>query len=132
MSEIMDDKRRERRVEEYNDITISVISRKKNLPKGKVFHNCSEDISASGTRICANSFFPVDTLLKMDIKLENTHQIITATGKVKWFKTIFENEWYEGGVEFVDTSGDMIKKLSDHIMSVLNSNSEDFYYSYIT
>ena len=132
MSEIMDERRRERRVEDFNDITMSLVSTGKGLPKGRVFHNCSEDISLSGVRIYANCFFPVNSLLRMDIKSENTQQIINTIGKVKWFKTVFEDEWYEGGVEFVSPSEEVMKKLSDHIAFVLISDSDDFYYSCMT
>lgn len=132
MSEIINEKRRERRVEEFNDITMSVISGEKNFLKRKVFYDCSGNISVSGARIYSDSYFPIDTLLKMDIKFENTRQMVTVTGKVKWFKTIFDDEWYEGGIEFVNIPYEMRKKLTNHIISLLCSNSEDFDYSYIT
>lgn len=128
----MVERRRDRRVDEFNDITMTVISCKNNLLKRKVFYSCSENISVSGVRIYSNDYFPVDTLLKMDMKLERTQQKITTMGKVKWFKTIFEDEWYEGGIEFVETPDCMIKKLSDHMTFLLRSNSEDIRYSCIT
>jgi hypothetical protein len=129
MFEIMDEKRRDRRVEDYADITMSVISNAEDLQQKNIFHNCSEDISLSGVRIYANNFFPVNSLLKMEIKFDNTRQMITTTGRIKWFKEIFEDEWYEGGVEFVVPSNEAIKKLSGHIYALLRLNSEDFYYS---
>jgi hypothetical protein len=42
-------------------------------------------------------------------------QMITVIGKVKWIKIIYEDEAYEAGVEFVNTSNDAIKKLQDYI-----------------
>jgi hypothetical protein len=42
-------------------------------------------------------------------------QKITAIGKVKWFKIIFEDEYYEAGVEFVDNPREVIQKIEDYV-----------------
>jgi hypothetical protein len=83
---------------------------------GKVIYNSSKDISVSGAKIQSNIFLPIDTLLKIDFKLKNLQQMITAMGKVKWIKIICEDECYDAGVEFVNTPGEAIQKLSDYIL----------------
>ena len=104
----MKEKRKAERLKEYNEITVSVISEEKNLPKEKIFYTLSKDISASGARIQSNSFLPIDTLLNIKVRLKNTPQMITALGKVKWIKSIFADEFFEAGLEFVNTSREMI------------------------
>ena len=111
----MEEKRRVKRLKEENEITITVISGGKNIPKEKIVYNYSKDISISGAKIQANIFLPVKTLLKIDFTLENLQQKITALGKVKWIKIIIENKYYEAGVEFVNTPLEAIKKLEDYI-----------------
>ena len=111
----MDEKRRAKRLEEENEITITIVSGGKKSPEEKIMYNQSKDISVLGAKIQANIFLPVDTLLKIDITLKTLHQRITAIGKVKWIKIIFEDESYEAGVEFVNTPSDAIKKLEDYI-----------------
>jgi hypothetical protein len=109
------EKRKAQRLKEEHEVTITIISDEKNLPKGKNIHEHSRDISASGTKIQGNILLPVDTLVNIDLTLESLHQKITALGKVKWIKIITEDDSYEAGVEFVDTPGEAIKKIEDYI-----------------
>ena len=111
----MDERRRVERLKEDNDITITIISGIKKDPKEKIIYHISNDISVNGARIQTNSFFPVDTLLKIDVTLKNPHQTITALGKIKWIKSLFGINSYEAGVEFVNTSSDTIRQLANYI-----------------
>ena len=112
---IMDEKRKAKRLQEESEITITIISYGGKPTKEKVIYNYSKDISASGARIHANIFLPIDTILKMDIKLKNLQQMITAMGKVRWIKIVCEDESYDAGVEFVHTPAEAIRKLTDYI-----------------
>ena len=100
----MEERRIVKRREEENEMTISVISGGKNLPKEKIIYTLSKDISVSGARIQSNSFLPVDTYLDIKVALKNPSQTITAFGKVKWIKDLFGGEFYEAGLEFASTS----------------------------
>ena len=112
----MEEKRIAPRLEEENEVTISVISKSKNLPKEKSIYNYSEDISASGAKIKTNILLPVDTLLKLDFTLETLQKQITAFGKMKWIKVIFkDNKLWNTGVELVNTPGEATKIIMDHI-----------------
>jgi hypothetical protein len=111
----MDEKRRERRLKDENEITIHIVPGGKKPLKEKFFYNYSKDISMSGARIQSHSFLPVDTHLMIEMKLKTLHQMITVLGKVKWIKNIFGEEFYEEGVEFVNTPDEAIKKLGDYI-----------------
>ena len=106
----MKEKRKTERLNEFNEITTTIISGEKN------FYNYSEDISVSGAKIRGNITLPVDTLLNIDFTLNNLQQKITSLGKIKWIKMIIENKYYEAGVEFVNTPLEVIKKLEDHIL----------------
>ena len=111
----MDEKRRATRLKEEIEITITIVSGGGNSPKEKVLYNYSKDISASGARIMANILLPVDTILRVDFQLKSLQQKITALGKVKWIKILFNDEFYEAGVEFVNTPGEAIHKIADYI-----------------
>ena len=109
------ERRKAERLDDFKEITIIIISGEKNLPKGKKITNYSENISVSGVKIRANILLPVDTILQIDFTLEILEKQITALGKVKWIKVIFEDSWYEAGVEFFDTPSEVIKKIEDYI-----------------
>ncbi|MGB5216826.1 MAG: PilZ domain-containing protein [Smithella sp.] len=111
----MNEKRHSVRLKEFNEITTTVISEETSLSQEPVFYNLSEDISLSGAKIRGNIFLPVDTILKIDFKLKNLRQKITATAKIKWIKSIFEDKWYEAGVEFINAQSEMIRNLDHYI-----------------
>ncbi len=111
----MEEKRRAKRLKHESEVTITIVAGGKRYPKGKVIYNTSKDISASGTKIQSNIFLPIDTLLRIDFKLKNIQQMISAMGKVKWIKIICEDESYDAGVEFVNTPKEAIQKIADYI-----------------
>jgi len=118
----MDEKRRERRIKDENEITVNIVSGGKNPLNEKFFYTYSKDISQSGARIQHHSFLPVDTPLQIEVALKNLHQIITTYGKVKWIRSLYADESFEAGVEFFNTPRDEIKKLADYISWKQNSN----------
>lgn len=115
---LMKSARKAERLDEENEIVITILSEITNIPKEKVIYNYSEDISMTGTRIQGNVLLPIDTFLKIDLVLKNLKQKITVFGKVKRNKVLVEGESYEAGVEFVDTPDESIKKLENYILSI--------------
>ena len=111
----MDEKRNAKRLQEESEVTLTIISLGGKPAKEKVIYNYSKDISASGAGIHANIFLPVDTVVKMDIKLKNLKHMITAMGKVKWIKIVYDDESYDAGVEFVHTPAEAIRQLADYV-----------------
>jgi hypothetical protein len=110
--------RKAQRLNEENEVSITILSEIANLPKEKIVYNYSEDISMTGTRIQGNVLLPIDTFLEIDLTLKNAKEKITVFGKVKRNKVLVEGSSYEAGVEFVDTPDDSIKKLEDYILSI--------------
>ena len=111
----MDERRRAQRLEEENEITITIVSGGEKPPKEKILYNYSKDISVSGARIQAHIFLPVDSLLRIEMTLKTLRQMITVLGKVKWIKVVFEDESYEAGLELFNTPSEAIKKLTEYI-----------------
>ncbi|MBN1470669.1 MAG: PilZ domain-containing protein [Syntrophaceae bacterium] len=103
------------RLEEGIDVTVSLISRKKNLSKEKVMYNSIKDFSASGVSIQTNVLFPVGTLLNVKFTLKSLREKINAIGKVKWVSVIVEDKYYEMGVEFVNASTYALKRIDEYI-----------------
>jgi hypothetical protein len=111
----MPERRKAPRLDEENEVTITVVSGCKNPPKEKVIYNRSKDVSVTGARVKANIFLPVDTLLMIEMTLKTVRQVVTVLGKVKWIKIIYGDESYEAGVEFVNTPSEAVKKLGDYV-----------------
>jgi hypothetical protein len=71
-SATMKEKRKSERLDDFKEITITIISGEKNLPEGEKLINYSEDISVSGAKVRANILLPVDTLLQIDFELDHS------------------------------------------------------------
>ncbi len=123
----MKERRKEERIKDLNEITISVISGDKNASKRELQENYSTDISIAGARIQSNIFLPVDTLLKIDFKLKTLEKKITALGKVRWIKVLIDDKSYEAGVEFVDTPGEAVDKIRFYISQIRRLHLDDEY-----
>jgi hypothetical protein len=110
----MEERRRTERHMGDADIIIAAISEEEKLPK-KLILAVSKDISMYGVRVQTTSFLPVDTQLKIKVKLKEPPQRVTAFAKVKWIKKDPSFELYDVGLEFFDTSSEIIKQLTDYI-----------------
>ena len=111
----MKERRKEERLREVNEITISISSANKDISKKDFLYGVSKDISAFGAGIQSNILLPVDTLLKIDFKMKTLEKQITTLGKVKWIKVNIEDKTYDAGVEFVDTPDEAIDKLKFYV-----------------
>ncbi len=110
----MSEKRRERRVREQALFTITLISKDIAETPPKIIHHTTEDISLTGAKIHTNAFLPVGSFLKIDLSLTGPPRMISAYAKVRWAKSVYADELFELGIEFVDTSINIIKALKEH------------------
>jgi c-di-GMP-binding flagellar brake protein YcgR len=111
------ERRRAPRLTEDNDVTITVMSADNKPSQGNIIYNRSTDISMTGARIQSHLYLPADSLLKIKIFLKNPPQMITVFGKVRWIRSLVENESYEAGIEFVDVSSEITHQLADYILT---------------
>ena len=113
----MEDKRREKRIKEKNKLVCEIISCNSNIKHKKIFYTLTKDISLGGVNIRTDTFLPADTVVKIEFSLPKTHKVLSIKGKVKWVKSLYGDEVFELGLEFVDTPPDMITSLIGHLYS---------------
>jgi hypothetical protein len=111
----MEERRKEKRLEEENEIAVTIVNDEKNPVKEKRFNNLSMDISVSGAKIKSNILLPVDTVIAIKMKLRNVGKMIATIGKVKWNAGTTNDMFYKAGEEFVDTPGELILELEEYI-----------------
>lgn len=119
----MEERRKSPRMKEENEVTITVVSEEKDLPREKIIDNFTKDLSESGARIQTHILLPVDSLIELEFTSKGVREQISALGKVKWVKVIIDDESYEAGLEFCGTPGDAIKKLGEYISWKLKATS---------
>ena len=115
----MEERRRTERHMGEADIMMAEISEEKSLPE-KLILAVSKDVSMYGIGIQTTSFLPVDTLLKINVKLKEPPHLITALTKVKWINKDPSFELYDVGLEFFDTPGEITQKLMNYVMNKQN------------
>ncbi len=113
----MEDKRREKRVKEENKLICEIISSNNSLKHKKIFYTLTKDISLGGVNIRTDTFLPIDTVVKINLSLPKMHKIVCVRGKVKWVKSLYDDEVFELGLEFLDTPPDIITSLIGHLYS---------------
>ncbi len=121
----MSEKRRERRVREQALFTITLISKDIAETLPKIIHHTTEDISLTGAKIHTNVFLPVGSFLKIDLSLTSPPRMISAYAKVRWAKSVYADELFELGLEFVDTSINIIKALKEHFDKTAEKESSE-------
>ena len=121
----MSEKRRERRVREQALFTITLISKDTTETHPKIIHHTTEDISLTGARIHTPAFLPVGSFIKIDLSLKDPPRMISAYAKVRWAKSVYADELFELGLEFVDTSVNIIKALKEHVDKTVEEESSE-------
>lgn len=111
----MVERRKEKRLADDNEISVTIVSDVNGSSEEKVIHSRSKDISTSGIRIQASISLPVDSILMMEMTLKILRQMITVLGKVRWNRLTVENESYEAGIEFFKTPNGTAQQLADYI-----------------
>ena len=113
----------EKRLNQQNEVTITVVSDVSQSPAKRVSYNLTKDISANGVKLLSNCFLSKGALLKINLTLNNSHQMIRVLGKVQWSKSILADELFEVGIVFVDTPAENIRVLNEHIEAVESHQS---------
>lgn len=119
-STIYYEKRKEKRYKDNNKVMLESLKREERAPGKKICHAVSQDLSLSGMKIECNTFFPVNSFLKINLSLSKLNQLIKLNGIIRWVKSKFENELFSCGIEFVNISPENNINLISHIHGQLN------------
>jgi c-di-GMP-binding flagellar brake protein YcgR len=111
----MAERRRAKRKKEKAEVTVSIINPNDPLANSKITHHLTKDISLAGIRIQSQTFIPMNSMIKIELSLGEPASLISALGRVRWVKCLYEAELFEMGIEFVETSREVIRQLKSHI-----------------
>ena len=111
------EKRRERRKLEENNLTFEIISSYDVDPDHKICRALTKDLSMKGMRISTDKFFPVNSSVKINLSFSETHKLVRLYGIIKWIRSLYENELFDLGFEFVDVTHESNLALIEHLYS---------------
>lgn len=118
----MKEKRKEKRLNEENKVTISVLSKDKSAPAKGSFYALTKDISLNGMKLHTDAKLDIGTELKIEMALARSKKLISVIGRVKWASQLYDDEVFEMGVEFVDTPPDRVLTLLEHLYGEKKTN----------
>ncbi|MGB9765439.1 MAG: PilZ domain-containing protein [Candidatus Saccharicenans sp.] len=107
------EKRREKRLDEENKVIIQIISENDELKES--FYSFSRDVSVGGIRVMTDSPLPVKTRVKLEIALSDSKKLVSGIAEVRWVKSLFDDEIFEMGLEFVDLEPQSKVFLLEHV-----------------
>ncbi|MFH1457858.1 MAG: PilZ domain-containing protein [Candidatus Omnitrophota bacterium] len=107
----MQERRKFLRLKENDKICFSEI------PYSKSERILSLDVSIGGVRFLSNHFIKPQSTLKIEMAFERAKKAINVLAVVKWIKSVYEDERYEVGAEFVDIDKEDARFLNDYVRS---------------
>jgi c-di-GMP-binding flagellar brake protein YcgR len=111
----MTEKRREKRLEEETKVTIRILPDEEREIDESVVYALTKDFSSGGVKILTDKMLPADTLIDIEMTLSKMRKIVSAKGKVRWLKQVYDGGVFEVGLQFVDTPPESIMLLLEYI-----------------
>lgn len=111
----MEIRRRDKRFKEKNEVIIQYAADRIKVGTYIEINATTFDLSISGARILSQKSFPVDTVLRIQIDLKKSNQVIKVDGKVKWVERMSGKDLYEMGVEFQHDISKTVLSLLRHL-----------------
>jgi c-di-GMP-binding flagellar brake protein YcgR len=108
-------KRKDKRFKQWSRTVIGA------APNGPNSHGSSEvnaftyDLSLGGARLHSKARFEVGAVLRLQIELVRSREILSIDGRVMWVKTNDTDDVYEMGVEFLHTTAQTVTSLMKNL-----------------
>ena len=115
----MDTKRKEKRkssrIQKVNKLTLEVISQDSCIEYDKIPFTLTSNISLDGISLQTDTFLPSGTLVEIELALSKINKIIKVKAVIKRVKSLYDDEVFEMGLEFIDTQPEVISSLIGYL-----------------
>jgi c-di-GMP-binding flagellar brake protein YcgR len=111
----VENKRKDRRFEEENKVVIQFALEGHESIKGAEIKAITRDISLGGARIISPKSYPPDTVMRIEIHLSKSGQIVKLDGIVRWSKLSPDGKTHELGIEFLHKISQSVLSLIRHL-----------------
>jgi c-di-GMP-binding flagellar brake protein YcgR len=111
----VENKRKDKRFQEKNEVVIQFALEGHEGNDNVGTKAATYDISLGGARILTPKSFPVDTVMRIEIKLSKSKQTIKVDGIVRWIKESPDKDSCELGVEFLHKISKSVLSLIRHL-----------------
>jgi c-di-GMP-binding flagellar brake protein YcgR len=111
----MENKRKEKRFEENNTVVIHFALEGHEANSSTGIRAITRNISLGGARILAPKSYPVDTVMRVEINLSKSEQVVKLDGIVRWVELSPDEVTYELGIEFLHKISKSVLSLIRHL-----------------
>ena len=111
----MEDKRKEKRFEENNQVVIQFALERQKDNNSTGINAVTRDLSLGGARLIAPKSYPVNTVMRIEIHLSKSDQIVKLDGIVRWVELSPDENDYELGIEFLHKISTSVLSLIRHL-----------------
>ena len=87
------------------------------IPQAKSYRILSLDVSMGGIRFLSDHFINPLSTLKIEMSFEREKKMMAVLAVVRWVKSVYEDERYEVGAEFIDIREEDSRFLHDYLRS---------------
>jgi c-di-GMP-binding flagellar brake protein YcgR len=111
-------RRKDKRFEQENKVNILFTPLERTLSGNETVEALTYNLSLSGAKIVTTKIFPVDSIIRADIHLSGTQEVVRVDGQVKWVHEVEEKDRFVIGVEFLHEISKTLLSLIKHLYSV--------------
>ena len=111
----MKESRKEKRFNEENRVIIEYFPEGVEPGQVKTINALTQDLSIGGAKILTDKFFPTGSILNITLTLSKSKQIVKLQGEVKWVRSLYDDELYEIGIEFLHDISKTVLALIGHL-----------------
>jgi c-di-GMP-binding flagellar brake protein YcgR len=120
---LMKDRRRDVRLIEENKVVVSRLTGEVRPDAPTVFYSLTRDISMGGLRIMTGAPLEAGDRVRIDLTLGRSRRRIQTVAEVRWARSLYADEVFEAGLQFVELEPDAEFALMDHIFGGKNGPS---------
>ncbi len=109
------EKRGDSRVNEEDKVQVEVLSGENPTARIPPINALTKDISPGGVRIISGVKLEAGTRVRLEIVLSGRRRLIKMTGVVRWARSVYEEDLFEMGIEFVGLTPEDRLNLIEHV-----------------
>lgn len=113
----MINRRKDKRFAQENKVKILFTPLDKTLSVDDSVAAMTYNLSLSGAMLLSTKSFPVDSIIRAEIHLSNSTDVVRVDGMVKWVHEIEEEDQFALGIEFQHEISNTVLSLIRHLYS---------------
>jgi hypothetical protein len=114
------ERRGDSRMNEEDKVSVEILSGENPSAQIPSINALTKDISPGGVRIMSDVKIEPGTWVRLEIVLSARRRLIKVRGVVRWFRSIYEQDLFEMGIEFVGLTPDDKVSLLEHVYQKRN------------